>query len=76
MVVGLFILKSALIYEQYVRSQAVNWYTQGRHADRLAECHYLLEDFENLENVSCASDDKQILQVMLWLLSRESFLTF
>ena len=46
------------------RSQAVGWYTQGRHAERLAECHYLLEEFENLENVSCASDDKYLLKVL------------
>ncbi len=45
------------------RAEAVSWYTQGRHAERLAECHYLLEDFENLENTSCASDDKNLLKV-------------
>lgn len=31
---------------------AVQYYVQGRNQERLAECYYMLEDYEGLENLA------------------------
>lgn len=34
------------------RLNAVQYYVQGRNQERLAECYYMLEDYEGLENLA------------------------
>lgn len=33
------------------RTQAVTYYVQGRNTSRLAECYYMLEDYEELSRM-------------------------
>lgn len=35
-----------------IRSNAVQYYVQGRNQERLAECYYMLEDYQGLENLA------------------------
>lgn len=34
------------------RLNAVQYYVQGRNQERLAECYYMLEDYQGLENLA------------------------
>jgi WD repeat-containing protein 35 len=36
----------------FLRLNAVQYYVQGRNQERLAECYYMLEDFEGLESLA------------------------
>ena len=35
-----------------IRLNAVQYYVQGRNQERLAECYYMLEDYQGLENLA------------------------
>lgn len=35
-----------------IRLNAVQYYLQGRNQERLAECYYMLEDYEGLEKIA------------------------
>ena len=36
----------------FLRSKAVVYYSQGRNQEKLADCYYSLEDFENLSKMA------------------------
>lgn len=36
----------------FIRLNAVQYYVQGRNQERLAECYYMLEDYQGLENLA------------------------
>ena len=45
-------------------SQAVQYYVQGRNFGKLAECYYLLEDYESLSKIlEQLSDNSELLPV-------------
>ncbi|KAG5463440.1 MAG: hypothetical protein BJ554DRAFT_7523, partial [Olpidium bornovanus] len=53
-------------FERQRWTQALTYYAQARNSTRLAECHYILEDYEALERlVSSLPDNHPILKVML-----------
>lgn len=35
-----------------IRLNAVQYYVQGQNQERLAECYYMLEDYQGLENLA------------------------
>lgn len=37
-----------------LRINAVQYYLQGRNQERLAECYYMLEDYDGLEQLASA----------------------
>ena len=48
-------------YDRQKWSQAITYYTQGRHTERLIECYYLLDDFSHLEKVSADLNQGSLL---------------
>lgn len=40
------------LFFSIIRSNAVQYYIQGRNQERLAECYYMLEDYQGLENLT------------------------
>ena len=63
---------SCLIYNlkisnKTIRLQAATYYAQGRSLERLAECYFILEDFEGLEDICIATEDKPLLKVAVVL---------
>lgn len=59
------------------RLNAVQYYVQGRNQERLAECYYMLEDYEGLENLANSlPENNKLLPVSvfsrgqdMWLMS-------
>ena len=50
-------------------SQAVQYYTQGRNYVKLAECYYILEDYDNLSKIlEQLADNSELLPVSLFLI--------
>ena len=49
MIVDLFKLKT---WFSVCRVNAVQYYLQGRNQERLAECYYMLEDYDGLERLT------------------------
>lgn len=47
-----FVLKAFAFFLLFYRLNAVQYYVQGRNQERLAECYYMLEDYEGLENLA------------------------
>ena len=48
----------------YFRQQAVTYYVQGRNQERLAECYYMLEDYQGLEKmVNTLPENHKLLPV-------------
>ena len=46
------------------RQQAVTYYVQGRNQERLAECYYMLEDYQGLEKmVTALPENHKLLPV-------------
>jgi WD repeat-containing protein 35 len=51
-------------------SQAVQYYTQGRNYEKLAECYYILEDYDNLSKIlEQLADNSELLPVSLFLIA-------
>lgn len=47
-----------------IRLNAVQYYVQGQNQERLAECYYMLEDYQGLENlVNSLPENHKLLPV-------------
>lgn len=44
--------KNIFSFNFIIRFNAVQYYVQGRNQERLAECYYMLEDYQGLENLA------------------------
>lgn len=58
-------------YDFFSRVSAVQYYIKGRNQERLAECYYMLEDYDGLERLTAAlPENHKLLQVNQMLLDQ------
>lgn len=51
-------------YDFFSRVSAVQYYIKGRNQERLAECYYMLEDYDGLERLTAAlAENHKLLPV-------------
>lgn len=67
----LFKKKKNFKYDFFSRVSAVQYYIKGRNQERLAECYYMLEDYDGLERLTAAlPENHKLLPVNQMLLDQ------
>lgn len=60
----------------FSRANAVQYYLKGCNQERLAECYYMLEDYDGLERLTNELPENHKLLPVSKILSRSNFMIF